>query len=116
MANLKTYANRGMKLLWSNTCDIKRSPGDVAGFDTPTHLYNALDCSQVFEIAEEDKERGFLATASVPLMVYVDLNDEEAIQVHEVIEINNVSYTVIMSKRWPHEDPFYYELIVEYVA
>ena len=112
--DLISYAQRGRKLLWRQTCSIQRSIGVPGDFPEPTNVHTRLKCSYVYELSEEEKEKGFLATVSRPLKLFTDLPDSGVIQEHDVVVVNSKNYLVVKAQRWPHENPAYYELIVDY--
>ncbi len=112
--DLTKFADRGRKFLWRQTCTIKRSEGEETNFPDPTNKHLTLKCSSVFELNEEEKEKGMLVTVSRPLKIYTDLPADGEIKEHDVAVVAGRNYIVIKAGRWPHDAPAYYELIVEY--
>jgi hypothetical protein len=73
-----------------------------------------LKCSYVYELSEEEKEKGMLTTVSRPLKLYTDMPTSGEIREHDVAVIDSKEYLVVKAQRWPFESPSYYELIVDY--
>jgi hypothetical protein len=65
-------------------------------------------------LAEEEKERGMLATVSRPLKLFTDLPEDGEIKEQDIAVINDQNYLIVKAQRWPHGAPAYYELIVDY--
>ena len=112
--DLSNFATRGRKLLWRQTCTVQRSSGDASGYGASANTHMNLKCSYVWEMSEEEKEKGWLATVSRPLKMYTALPKTGTIKEHDVIVVNGENYAVLKANRWPHSDPSMYELIVEY--
>lgn len=112
--DLLAYASRARKLLWRQTCTIQRSPGDPSGYTTPTNTHTNLKCSYVYEINEEEKEKGMFVTVSRPMKLYTDLPTSGEIKEHDLVVVGSMNYLVVKAQRWPHEDPSYYELILDH--
>jgi hypothetical protein len=68
----------------------------------------------VYELSIEEMEKGWLTTTSRPLKIYVDIPVTGEIKEHDTVVIDSENYYVIKANRWPHTDPVYYELIVDY--
>lgn len=112
--DLMTYAGRGRKLLWRQTCTVQRSSGTPAAKTTPANVHTGLKCSYTYELNEEEKEKGLLTTVSRPMRLYTDLPTSGVIKEHDMVIVNSLNYLVVKAQRWPHEDPAYYELILDY--
>lgn len=112
--DLGGYGRRGRRMVWANTCTVKRSTGDVSGYDTPATVHSSLDCSRVYEYTDEEREKGFLTTVSRPLKIFATIPDDGVIQEHDKVVINSKEYLVVKAKLFPHEDPSFYELMVDY--
>lgn len=112
--DLGTYANRGRKLLYAQTCTVQRSSGDASAYGSATNVHTNLNCSRVYELSDEEKEKGWMATTSRPLKIYTEMPSSGYIDQHDIVVVNSENYVVLKANRWPHSDPSYYELIVEY--
>jgi hypothetical protein len=93
---------------------VQRSDGTAAGYSTPSDSLLNLNCSRIYELSDEEKEKGSLTTVSRPLKIYTALPSTGAIQEHDVLVVNDENYHVVKVNRWPHSDPSFYEVIVDY--
>ena len=112
--DLVTFAERGRRLLWAQTCSVQRSVGTPAGYAAPTDQHLFLRCSRVYEIGIEEEEKGFLTTTSRALKIYIEIPDSGDIKEHDRVVVNDENYIVIKANRVPHENPSFYEAIVDY--
>lgn len=112
--DLVNFAKRGRTLLWAQTCTIKRASGDASLYGPTTNVHINLKCSRVYEIPEEEKEKGHLATVSRALRAYTEVPNTGSIKEHDIMVVDSENYNVVKANRWPHVDPSYYELILEY--
>ena len=95
------------------TCDILRSTGDVTGYNTPTVVHSGLRCTYVTEVRDEEREKGFMATVTRPCRCYVDKPKVGVIRERDVLSVNDSEYMVVLAKKWPSENPSYYELLMD---
>lgn len=112
--NLKTFLKRGRPLAYSQTCQIKRSLGNASDYGEPAVVHSSLRCSYIHEISDEEFEKGWLATVSHPLKMYVEAPTTGTIKQHDIVVVNGENYFVVMVRRHPHSSPSHYELYVDH--
>lgn len=112
---IENLLKRGRRLLFlSKTCDVKRSSGSTSAYTSPALVHNDLSCSRVYEITDEERERAGMTSITRPVRLYVDIPASGVIQQHDKVAIGSNEYLVHKSKLWPHDDPSFYELIMDY--
>ena len=101
-------------MIYAQRCTIKRAGGTPTLLTTPTTVHSNLDCSIVYEASDEERERWFLTTISRAMKLYVKAPVSGIIQEQDLVYVGGERYYVVKANRWPHTDPDYYELFMEY--
>jgi hypothetical protein len=102
---------------FDHTMNVVQIPSSATADTERETLATGLKCSSPIEMKNDQKERHGYSTIAAIMMMWAEVPKDDTPELNEqtriVITEDSSEYLIRKVKRWPHVNPFFYELHVE---